>query len=78
VSSAFTSGSGKPPRGAVVIYTQGTWLDGRERFRIAEVVGPTIVDPESGGTWMGVLIPATPARIDLIDTARVTNIVSST
>lgn len=64
-----------PPRGTIVIYVDGTSFNGEERSRIAEVVGPTIVDPGTGDAWMGVLLPTMPRRVDLIECATVTTVV---
>jgi len=64
-----------PPRGTIVIYVDGTHRNGEQRSRIAEVVGPTFVDPVSGDTWMGVLLPTMPRRVDMIDCAAVTTVV---
>jgi hypothetical protein len=64
-----------PPQGTIVIYVDGTHRNGAERSRIAEVVGPTIVDPIGGGTWMAVLLPTMPRRVDMIACSSVTTIV---
>ena len=63
------------PRGAVVIYVDGAHRNGSERSRIAEVVGPTIVDPANGDAWVGVLLPTMPRSVDMILCASVTKIV---
>jgi hypothetical protein len=64
-----------PPRGAIVIYLDGTQLNGDRRSRVAEVVGPMLVDPDSGDLWMGVLLPTVPRRVDMIECASVTTVV---
>jgi hypothetical protein len=63
------------PRGTVVIYVDGAHSNGSERSRIAEVAGPTIVDPDNGDAWVGVLLPTMPRRVDMIQCASVTKIV---
>jgi hypothetical protein len=63
------------PRGTVVIYVDGMNRIGGERSRIAEVVGPTIIDPASGDAWVGVLLPTLPRRVDMIECASVRTIV---
>lgn len=56
-----------PARGSVVIYVDGVLPDGQTRFRIAEVVGPTVTDPDTGDQWMGVLLPARSNVVDVVD-----------
>ena len=59
----------------MVVYVDRTQPDGRQRFRLADVVGPVVEDPGSGRTWVGVVLPERPTRSELIDCAEILNVV---
>lgn len=64
-----------PARGALVVYVAGRRANGQRRFRIADVTGPVVADPESGRTWVGVALPDTPGVVDIVDCATIKNVV---
>lgn len=75
VTHENTPAAGVPSRGSMVVYVDGTRENGQERFRMAEVTGPAGVDPVTGATWVGVLLPEIPSVVDMIDCASVVNVV---
>jgi hypothetical protein len=60
-----------PSRGSLI-----TYLDRapEERLRLAEVTGPTMVDPLIGHTWVGARLPDMAGTVDVIDCARLVNV----
>jgi hypothetical protein len=64
-----------PSRGSLVVYGDGVRHDGHDRYRIAEVNGPVVVDPITGSTWLGVRLPERSNAYCLIDFASVVNVV---
>jgi hypothetical protein len=65
-----------PSRGSMVVYVAGLRESGKQRFRIADVVGPTTVDPVTGHVWFGVLLSdRLGGVVDLIDSVSVMNVV---
>lgn len=67
--------TGIPLRGSMIVYIDGLGQDGRERYRIAEVTGPTVPDPITGNTWTGVLLPDKPGMVEMIDCTYIVNVV---
>jgi hypothetical protein len=64
-----------PPRGSVIVYSDDVAGWERQRFRVAEVVGPAMADSVTGRTWFGVLLPDRPDAVDLVDLASVVKVV---
>lgn len=67
--------AGAPAPGSLVMYPADHPTGESDRYRIAEVVGPVVVDPTTAGTWVGVRLPDHPDGMDIVACASITNIV---